>query len=357
MIKILYTTSFADAIGGGQVGLLLLLERLNRERFQPLLLVPEGGEVAERARRLGCDVRIFALPPLRSGWPVISALRRLRRLLKEEGVSIIHTDDPRSALYSMIAKFGLGIALILHIRTMIGDILDPILERGVDRLILVARSVSGRFSETGQRKSVVVYNGIDPKDIPAIAPASLPARRSPLLICPARLHEPKGQHVLLQALYPLKGEFPTMAVWFVGRGEEEYIRRLKLEAAEYGLDHCVEFLGYRPDLRALYPLADLVVLPTFHEAFPRVLLEAMSAGRAVVASDVGGVAEAVLDGETGILVPAGDSGRLSAAVGELLRDKPKRERMGEAGRRQVDRFSVGAMVGSIEKLYGELHGA
>lgn len=355
--KILYTTSFPDVWGGGQIGLLLFLERLEREKFVPLLVVPAEGEVAERARAIGCDVRVFPLPRLRTGPAILPVILRFRRLLKTERVSLIHTDDPRSTLYALLARTGLGIPLFWHIRDEQRDPLDPILEAGVDRLILVAGALGSRFSSRARARAVVIHNGVSLEDGGPADLASLPPRGSPLVICPARLdsgqREDKGQSLLLRAMRKLVGEFPSLAVWFIGAGPPGAQEKLAKQAEETGLGRAVHVLGFRRDLRALLPLADLVVLPSFHEAFPRVLLEAMAAGRAIVATRVGGVPEAVEDGVTGLLVPPGDVSALAEAMAFLLRDPGRRRAMEAAARLRVQQFTLDTTVKLTESLYRE----
>jgi len=355
--KILYTTSFPDVWGGGQIGLLLLVERLEREKFAPLLVVPAEGEVAERAREVGCDVRVFPLPRLRAGPAILPVILRFRRLLRTERVSLIHTDDPRSTLYALLARTGLGIPLFWHIRDEHRDPLDPILEAGVDRLILVAGALGSRFSWRGRARAVVIHNGVPLDDSGPADVASLPPRSSPLVICPARLdsgeREGKGQSFLLRAVPKLIGEFPSLAVWLIGAGPPDAQEKLAKQAEETGVGRAVHFLGFRRDLRALLPLADLVVLPSFHEAFPRVLLEAMAAGRAIVATQVGGVPEAVEDGVTGLLVPPGDVSALADAMASLLRDPSRRRAMEAAARLRVQQFTLDRTVNLTESLYRE----
>ena len=125
------------------------------------------------------------------------------------------------------------------------------------------------------------------------------------------------------------------------------------QAEETGVGRAVHVLGFRRDLRALLPMADLVVPPSFHEAFPRVLLEAMAAGRAVVATRVGGVPEAVEDGVTGLMVPPGDVSALADAMASLLRDPGRRRAMEAAARLRVQQFTLDTTVKLTESLYRE----
>ena len=132
---------------------------------------------------------------------------------------------------------------------------------------------------------------------------------------------------------------------------------LRRTAAELGLDGRVHFHGQLRDVRPLLARAGLFVLPSLTEGVSLTLLEAMASGLAVVASRVGGNPEVVADGETGLLTPAGDPAALAAALLRLRRDDPERRRMGQAGRRRVERwFDVRRMTAEYEKMYLGLDG-
>lgn len=348
---VLYTTPSAEARGGGQVSLLLLIERLDRARFRPVLLVPAEGAVADRARALGCAVRALELPPLRAFWRIPAGVLALRRLLREESVSIVHAEQPRSVVYAALARRGLGIPLIWHVRSMLRDRLDPLLERAADRLILVALSLEARFSAAGRAKSVVVRNGVD-VDGPRPR-VDAPAKPKLLIACVGRLEKDKGQRVLLDALELLRPRFPDAGLWLIGRDETGFGQELRPRAERLG---GVDFLGHRDDARGLLARADVVAVPSFHEAFPRAVIEAMAEGKPVVASRVGGVPEAVEDGKTGFLVAPGDAEALAEALGRLLEDGALRERLGRAGRERAALFSTRAMVDAIQGVYDDALG-
>jgi len=117
----------------------------------------------------------------------------------------------------------------------------------------------------------------------------------------------------------------------------------------------VRFLGSRPDVPDLLRASDLYVHASREEGFSNAILEAMSAGLPVVAFDVGGNAEAVVHGETGLLASAGDVAAFAAAIAELLSDGARRKRMGEAGRRRAaERFALDRMVAEMETMYESL---
>jgi glycosyltransferase involved in cell wall biosynthesis len=192
-----------------------------------------------------------------------------------------------------------------------------------------------------------IYNGVP--DLGAAAPR---ARRpgDPLVIGSlGRLHRQKGYDVLLRAL----AEIAEAELVLVGDGEE----RVSLEALahELGVAGRVRFAGWDADARARLAGFDIFVLPSRFEAFPLSIVEAMLAGRPVVATDVGSVREAVRHGETGLLVLPDDPAALAAALVRLLGDGVDRARLAAAGRQlAARRFTPAVMAAAFERLYQEL---
>jgi glycosyltransferase involved in cell wall biosynthesis len=130
---------------------------------------------------------------------------------------------------------------------------------------------------------------------------------------------------------------------------------LKAKARELGINNRVEFLGHRNDIPELLARCDLFVLPSLYEGFPLSILEAMAAGKPVVATAVGGTPEAVIDGVTGYLVPSGDVPALATAIRKVLTDPVLAYKMGLSGRERVQNvFSLDMMVQSYAQLYQDL---
>ena len=168
-------------------------------------------------------------------------------------------------------------------------------------------------------------------------PEHLPTR--PMLsIDPVAEHHPKSILVLVG-----KGD---------DKGEEEM--RLKEQVKNLGLADRVHFLGWRADVDQIMGCFDIFVLPSLNEGMGRVLVEAMAAGLPIVASRVGGIPDLVKDGKNGLLVPPADASALAEAISDLLTDKEKRNRMGEAGKKMCRQYSAEAMVEQIDNLYKEL---
>ena len=202
----------------------------------------------------------------------------------------------------------------------------------------------------------VVYNGVDTSDPPPLH--QLNALRAELRLdgydnvigAVGSLYPVKGHIHLIKALPAILRACPRTLLLLVGRGELE--RVLKEEVASRNLDAHVRFLGFRSDVPALLSTLDVFVLPSLSEGLSMALLEAMAAGRPVVASRVGGNPELVLDGDSGFLVDAESPESIADRVVQLIRDKGQAVRMGDRGRRYVqEKFTFRAMVDHYQRLY------
>ena len=172
----------------------------------------------------------------------------------------------------------------------------------------------------------------------------------PRLLCVGRLIPVKGHLVLFRALSQARARVPGLVLDVAGHGPLEpalrgYIREL-------GLSEAVRFLGFVSPVQSAIEDASVVVVPSLGEGFGMVALEAMERGRAVVASDVGGLPEIVADGETGLIIPAGDAGALAEAIVSLAGDPGRVAEMGVAGRtRALERFRQEQCTDQTEALY------
>jgi glycosyltransferase involved in cell wall biosynthesis len=166
----------------------------------------------------------------------------------------------------------------------------------------------------------------------------------------------KDHATLLQAAARLAPRWPELRVVLVGDGECRHA--LESVARTLGLERRVHFAGRLPNEPNLHHLFDVSVLCSVSEGFPNSIVEAMAAARPVVATNVGGVADAVTDGETGLLVPPSNPERLAATIDELLLDPARRRALGAAARERArSRYRAAAVVASLEALYDRLLGA
>lgn len=213
-------------------------------------------------------------------------------------------------------------------------------------------------------KIVVIRNGVDlsrfeqpPEPDRIRYELGLPAG-TPLVAVVSRLTRLKGLEHFLEAAAALRPRFPTARFLIAGEtapSDRAYLDELTGLADRLGISDRVIFTGLRSDVPSLLASVTVSVMPSLNEALSNVLLESMAAGAPVVATRVGGTPEALLDGETGLLVPPADSAALVASIARLLEDPGLAARLGQAGRQVIaDRFSVERMVHATEQLYLDL---
>jgi glycosyltransferase involved in cell wall biosynthesis len=163
----------------------------------------------------------------------------------------------------------------------------------------------------------------------------------------------KDHATLLRAIAPLVARWPELRLVVVGQGPE--LEPLRALGAALGITDAIRFAGHRPQHPSFHFLFDVSVLCSVSEGFPNTLVEAMAAGRPIVATDVGGVGDAVRNGDNGFLVPASDPDALGRALSSLIQDGRLRSIMGAVGaRRARDEFHASRVVSSLERLYENL---
>jgi glycosyltransferase involved in cell wall biosynthesis len=226
--------------------------------------------------------------------------------------------------------------------------LKRLTSRAVARHVGVGERTSREVEEllrlpTGSVQTI--HNGV-----PDVTVDARPRQVSgPIVGAVGRLEHQKGFDVFLRALPDVPG---ATAVLVGDGGEREALRQL---STRIGVADRVVWAEWTDDVRSYLPSFDVFALPSRFEAFPLAMLEALLAERAVVAADVGSVAEAVLPGETGLLVPAEDPAALAGAIRNLLADEGLRRRLGSRGRELVlGRFTASQMTRSFERLYEEI---
>ena len=162
----------------------------------------------------------------------------------------------------------------------------------------------------------------------------------------------KGPMHLLKAMEGVWQDHADTNLVFIGKGDLDV--DLRAEALKTGANGRVNFLGWRHDIDKIMPIFDIFVLPSLNEGMGRVLVEAMAAGKPIVASNVGGIPDLVAHDHNGLLVPPGDEKALAAAILQLINDPEKAKMMGQRGRERCHQFSLDSMVDKIDQLYMEL---
>jgi glycosyltransferase involved in cell wall biosynthesis len=178
-----------------------------------------------------------------------------------------------------------------------------------------------------------------------------PGERVAILV--GRFAPRKGHGYCLEAVALARERIQGLRVIFAGDGELE--EELRMEAERLGVSEAVIFAGFRRDIPRLLAASDALLLPSEDECLPLVILEAMAARRPVIATDVGGISEAVADGETGLLIEPGSASALSNAMVKVLGDPGRAAAMGAAGRRKVEaEFSLDATAAAVLEVYDGL---
>lgn len=202
-------------------------------------------------------------------------------------------------------------------------------------------------------RMTVVANSTSVPDHPPRPGRSTPEDRTTRLVIAGKLAPPKGHADLLAALPAVLREHPRVRLQIVGSGPlESELRRL---SCSLGIAECVDWLGTRADVPELLRAADLVVLPSLWEGLSLVVLEAMAAGAAIVAADIPAMRDALVDGESGVLVDARNPHALASAINRVLSDHALRSSLGRnAWARARSRFDVRVAARELAKVYDEV---
>jgi glycosyltransferase involved in cell wall biosynthesis len=340
-ITILYLEHHSAIIGGGQISLLQLLKNLDREKFNPLLICPERGQLSTEAQKYHIKTCFISLPSLKTFKipTFLLSIKKLLKIIKEEKINLVHTNSSRSMMYAALLRLFHRIKVIWHVRITDKDrVIDRILELFAKKIITNSNAAARRFCWVKNKSKVVaIYNGLDlktfdkKKDVAKIK-KELSIKNEDIVIGTiAKLQPKKGIHILLNAAAPIIKKFPSIKFLIVGDDadtEGAYLKKLKSLAQQLNITEHIIFSGYRDDIPQIMEIIDIFTFPSFSESFGRSLLEAMAASKPIIASNVGGIPEVVVDGETGVLVPPGNSTELAAAISYLLKDNNLIKKMG-----------------------------
>lgn len=369
-IPILYAISRMN-IGGAQRHLLEVLAHLDRRIFTPVLYClqarPTDSFLAE-ARALGVEVLDGCVRGSIRGLCVISPILGLSAELKRRGVRLVHSYLFHANLLGTLAARLAQVPVALASKRSL-DTYPRRMDRWAcrvgnrlsDRVTVPAEAVKQHVhQEEGcpLEKIVIIPNGIDLNRVDGWADSGWAHTRThvpsgPLVGTVGRLSQKKGQRDLLEAAAVVLNHVPQTRFLFVGDGPLR--AELESRARELGVEGRVRFFGPAEDAPRILFQMDLFVLSSHMEGMPNALIEAMAAGLPVVATDVGGTADVVVNGHTGFLVPPRNPTRLAEAIVTLLKDRERARAMGAAGRARVEsHFTTQTMVTRLEALYQEL---
>jgi glycosyltransferase involved in cell wall biosynthesis len=352
-----------DGPGGAERTVANIAGGLQAAGSENVVILPADGEGWLANELPGTGVRVehlrldWGVPPPRARW-LTSTLRRY-------GAAIAHSHEFSMAVYGAWATWR---ACIPHVVTMhgsryyAGHLRRRLAMRWAtttgSRLVAVSQQLASQLSIDLWLKAsrvTVVANGVRFRPVPE---SSLRVElglggEDRLLLAVGNLYPVKGHRVLLEAFSILKERHPTIHLAIAGRGQLG--DEMKAWARVQGLSDRIHFLGLRPDVANLLGGADIFVLPSLSEGLPLALLEAMFAGRPIVATSVGEVPTALGGGEAGILVKPGDPGALAAALDQLLSVSGEARQLGQrAALRAACVYDASQMVNHYARMYVDL---
>ena len=355
-------------IGGAEQMVLTILQGLDSNKWRLVLIYHSDPGLSRFLETLNTlDIEVICLPRIRS-WRDFSAIANFIRKLREIKPSIFHAH----LVWHLRCSYGIVAAFIARTPAIVATqhafleingrkhiLFQKIISLFVDRYIAVSKGIADRLGNFiySKNKLTVIYNGIaidkfskvrgiDPlKKIKGYQEVSV-------ILTVARINKSKGHADIIKAASLLQGAIFIL----VGDGPE--LSTYEEQVRNNHLQDQVFFLGYREDIPNLLSSCDIFVLPSLYEGLPLTVLEAMAAAKPVVASNISGINEVVVDGKTGLLVPPENPGALASAIESLIANPDFAKELGQAGRNRVEEnFTAYIMVKRISDLYAELAGS
>ncbi len=320
-------------------------------------------ELAEQLKSKNIPVEIIPC----DGQVDFGVLTRIRRLIRAKGIDLVHSHGYKANIYTFLASRFSSVPIVATAHNWTGKSEVPSIYNKLDRLVLrwfcrvsaVSDGVVQKLRDSGLEASRIVRipNGVDLTPFEASTSIETEYRGGSNAIVGVigRLVKEKGCDYFLRAVAEVLPRFPDTKFIFIGDGPER--ESLELLARELGIQESVVFLGHSCDMPRIYASLDFCVLPSLLEGMPMTVLEAMAAGKPVIATSVGEI-PIMLDADiNGLLVPPRSVSALSAAMARLLGDASLCQQMGANGRMKARRcFSAEVMARAYLALYGEILG-
>jgi glycosyltransferase involved in cell wall biosynthesis len=357
LLKILHVDP-EKSWGGGEAQVLGLLSYLSEKGHTNHLLTHPHGKLYERCEK----INVRALPLVVRNDIDVTSIPAVRRLIRRERYDVVHFHTKRAHALSLWLPRGPTRPKYVVTRRM--DYPEGrnwyqqcLYNRRVDAVIAISQTIADGLIAAGvERKNIrVIHSGIDPSRFDFAAGSHRERPDVPVIGTAAVLEERKGHRHLLAAARLLKDQGHRFKLALAGDGS----LRSRLETMIQSLDLSEEatLVGFVSDMPKFLAELDIFVLPSLNEGLGVAALEAMAAGKPVVASRVGGLAEVVVDSQSGFLVPPAEPESLAGAIAKLLTDEGLRREFGRGGAARVRRcFALERMAMKNEDCYYELVG-
>ncbi len=362
-VRIVYVITRADEIGGAQVHVRELASAMHAAGHEVTVLAGMAGVLFDQLARRRVPVRLVPdlVRPI-AAHRDLAALRQLTALFKELRPNLVTTHSSKAGWLGRLAARQLRIPVIFtahgwaftegvpRTRRTVYALAERLMSRLADHIITVSeydRRLALDYRIALPNKITCIHNGV-PDLLAVSASTPQPARGPVRIVMLGRFAAQKDHASLLHALAGLRAE--PWRLDLAGDGPDQ--ASVEALAADLGLACRVRLLGHRDEIADLLRQSEILALISRWEGLPYSVLEAMSAGLPVIASAVGGVPEALIDGETGILVPRDDVAALRGALASLISDPERRRRLGTAARRRYERaFRFERMLSETLAIY------
>ncbi len=342
--------------GGGEAQVLGLLSYLAERGHGNHLLTHPRGRLFQQSQTL----HVKAMPLVVRNDLDVRPVPRLRRLIRRENYDIVHLHTKRAHALSLWLSRSAPRPKYVVTRRMDypeskGWYTRWLYNRKVDGVIAISRKILELLVEAGVKRERIrlIQSGTDPRPFDSAARAWERDPERIVVGVAAVLEERKGHRFLLEAAGRLKSR--GYRIYYRIAGEGSLRKTLEQTASQLGLKEDVELLGFVSDMPGFLTDVDIVVLPSLFEGLGVSVLEAMAAGKAVIASRVGGLPELIVEGTTGFLVEPGDVDGLAKAIAKLAGDRILIRDMGQKGKERLDKhFTLERMARENEAYYYNL---
>lgn len=366
-IRVMHLISSSGLFGAEKV-MLSLGRSLNNKDLESIMAAIDNShnphlELIDEARRYDLPFFVFRS----EGRLDFGAVRRMCKYIESEGIDIVHSHNIKANFLAALACRKAGIPLVVtnHNWTKGGgklalyEYIDVFVMRHfAQRIIAVSEGVRHDMMRKGipEKKIRLIINGVEKELLngEALKKEEMGLRKdTPVIGVVARLSWEKGHRYLIDAMPDILREYPEVVFIFFGEGPMR--RELEKMVKACGLSDNVVFAGYQPEMEKVYPMIDIIVQPSLREGVPMSLLEAMSFGRAIVATDAGGVRGLIRHKDTGLLIKPGSCSGIREAVLQLLSDPALKARLSDNAVRLVsEKFSLQKMIEGYVDLYQEV---
>jgi len=364
-VKILQLTTHLNI--GGIANYVVSLAKTLEARGVSCLVASAGGDLETELAKSGIAHRRLNIRTKSELSPKVAiSTIQLVKILRAEKVDLIHAHTRVSQVVASLASCLTGVPYVTtchgHFKTRMRKIFDT----WGAKVIAISDAVKAHLEQdlgVKPERIGLIYSGVDAgRFARAYSKAEIDNIKKSLGLSGVtvigtigRLSPVKGQRYLIDAMQHINAARPDVTALIIGNGPEA--EALKALAISLGVDSAVRFIDSTVDTHKLLSIMDVFVFPSIMEGLGIALLEALAAGRACVASNIGGISDIITDGSDGLLVEVGDSEALAKAVLRLLQDDALRAKFGENGRKLVkERFSLDAWGERVAELYGRVLG-